>query len=757
MRMEIQRVSNHLNNALISPPNGSSPQAADSNMAEQQSRQQTGSIQFNENLTQISRSNSPASSNSEIEKELQGVDLNSSINSGSISLGAEINFKSNGSLSGASSASTTGLVANIGLIDVGGGGDACVTAVALALTNGTSGALPAVTTMQVANSVVAAVNIKKRITSSRTPTRKARRVKFYRNGDRFYPGITIPVSNERYRSFESLFIDLTRLLEENVKIPGAVRTIYTMCGKKISSLEELEDGQSYVCSCNNENFKKVEYNTTSQPLANLTLSNKTSNRISKFYRPSSPLKNGSSGLTVNSAVIVGGTNIGTNIIAGSGAASVGGCATNGSPVLTKTNERDSVVHPRIVTLIRNGTKPRKLMRLLLNKRNSPTFDHVLTAITQKVKLDTGYVRKVFTLSGNPVTQLADFFGPDDVFFAYGTERLNNPDDFKLESDEQKALQAIRKTLRTAGTTCEGPKPKMPVKSKKTYDEEESSILNNSGIDANDLPTVIKERYVLGQIIGDGNFAVVLKIKNRQTGLPYALKIIDKSKCKGKEHYIDAEVRVMKKLSHSHIISLITDVDQQANMYLVLEYVSGGDLFDAITRVTRFSEDQARVMIKHLASAMSYLHSISIVHRDIKPENLLVELNEGGDVIELKLADFGLACEVTEPLHAVCGTPTYVAPEILLESGYGLKIDVWAAGIILYILLCGFPPFVAPDNQQEPLFDAIIAGFYEFPDPYWSDIGNEVRDLINNMLQSDPDVRFTSEDILDHHWTMGNNS
>lgn len=85
----------------------------------------------------------------------------------------------------------------------------------------------------------------------------------------------------------------------------------------------------------------------------------------------------------------------------------------------------------------------------------------------------------------------------------------------------------------------------------------------------------------------------------------------------------------------------------------------------------------------------------------------------------------------------------------------LQIDVWAAGIILYILLCGFPPFVSPDNQQEPLFDAIISGIYEFPDPYWSGIGNGVRDLIANMLQSDPDVRFTSEDILDHYWTMGN--
>lgn len=100
---------------------------------------------------------------------------------------------------------------------------------------------------------------------------------------------------------------------------------------------------------------------------------------------------------------------------------------------------------------------------------------------------------------------------------------------------------------------------------------------------------------------------------------------------------------------------------------------GGDLFDAITTVTRFAESQARIMIRHLASAMAYLHSLGIVHRDIKPENLLVELDANGTVTELKLADFGLACEVIEPLLAVCGTPTYVAPEILMETGYGLKV------------------------------------------------------------------------------------
>lgn len=216
------------------------------------------------------------------------------------------------------------------------------------------------------------------------------------------------------------------------------------------------------------------------------------------------------------------------------------------------------------------------MRLLLNKRNSPSFDHVLTAITQCVKLDTGCVRKVFTISGSPVLHLADFFAQEDVFFAYGTERVSS-DDFKLEIDESKAIRQTRKTLRN-GTLSSGPKPKMPVKSKNvhnvTYDCAADEILRESGIRPEDLPAIIHERYALGQIIGDGNFAIVLQVKDRKTNKTYALKIIDKSKCKGKEHYIDAEVRVMKKLRHPHIISLMLDVDQINNMFLVLEYVGG---------------------------------------------------------------------------------------------------------------------------------------------------------------------------------------
>lgn len=258
-----------------------------------------------------------------------------------------------------------------------------------------------------------------------------------------------------------------------------------------------------------------------------------------------------------------------------------GCGNNfnGSSTVD-LNERDSVVHPRIVTLIRSGTKPRKILRLLLNKRNSHSFEHVLTAITQCVKLDTGCVRKVYTLNGTQTLTLSEFFAEEYIFFAYGTERVN-ADDFKLEIDELKAVQQTRKTLRN-GSLRNGPKPQMPTKNSvnlhnATFECVDDTVLVSAQCDDINplgLPEIIQNKYVLGTVIGDGNFAVVLKIKRKCDGKSFALKIIDKSKCKGKEHYIDAEVRVMKKLKHDKVMQLHLDVDTPANMFLVLEYVSG---------------------------------------------------------------------------------------------------------------------------------------------------------------------------------------
>ncbi|XP_074029199.1 serine/threonine-protein kinase GL21140 [Leptinotarsa decemlineata] len=536
------------------------------------------------------------------------------------------------------------------------------------------------------------LSIKNHRPSSTSRTNKAKRIRFYHNGNKFFNGVVIPVAPERYRSFDSLTAELTNILTKSVTLPSGVRSVYSMEGKKVCSIDDLEDGKEYVVCGKGEVFKRTEYSKT-DTLRPKRLSN------SKFT-----VQN------INVPKII-------------------------SP---------DCVRPRIVTIIRNGIKPRKTLRLLLNKRNSSNMEQVLSAFSEVAQLA---VRKVFSLSGQSITDLPQFFATDDVFFVYGNEKASQGD-FELEFEESKAIQSYKKTpgLRNGA----GPKPKMPKKElNRTYESEESLLKKLSEDNNLVLPLPLK-KYSVGRMIGDGNFAVVRLCKDVTTNKEYALKIIDKSKCKGKEDMIENEVKILRKVHHPYIMSLIEETDTKNMLYLVCEYVKGGDLFDTITVAQKFSEDQASLMINHLISALAYLHNLNIVHRDIKPENLLVEL-EDNQVKLLKLGDFGLACEVTKPLYTVCGTPTYVAPEILAESGYGLKIDVWAAGVILYILLCGYPPFVSQDNDQEKLFDCILSGQYDFPDEYWQDVSPLAKELIQNMLQLDPELRFSAEDVLDHPW------
>ncbi|KAL1505322.1 hypothetical protein ABEB36_004914 [Hypothenemus hampei] len=527
--------------------------------------------------------------------------------------------------------------------------------------------------------------------SSTVRTTKAKRVRFFHNGNKFFNGIVVPVAPERYKSFDSLTNELTSIIGKSVTLPNGVRNVYSMEGKKIGNIEELEDGKEYVVSGKGEVFKKVEYSKTD------TLKSRRVNR------------NNSSITTIPKII------------------------------------PPDCVRPRIVTLIKNGIKPRKIFRILLNKRNSSSLEAVLSAFSELAQLA---VRKVYSLSGQPVTGLSHFFETDDVFFIYGNEK-HNPDDLELDFEESKLIQQYKKPATVRNGV--GPKPKMPKKEiNRTYESEES-LLKKLSLDNNIiLPTGMKGKYSVGKMIGDGNFAVVRLCKHVITEKEYALKIIDKSKCKGKENMIENEVRILRTVTHPNIISLLEDHDTKTMLYLVCEYVPGGDLFDVITVAQKFSEEQAALMIKHLASGLAYLHNLNIVHRDIKPENLLVEL-DNGKVKCLKLGDFGLACEVNGPLYTVCGTPTYVAPEILAETGYGLKIDVWAAGVILYILLCGYPPFVSQDNDQEKLFDCILSGQYDFPDEFWQDVSSLAKELIQNMLQLLPDLRFSADDVLDHPW------
>jgi len=536
-------------------------------------------------------------------------------------------------------------------------------------------------------------------------SRKAKRVRFFCNGDRFCKGVVMAITPERYRSFDSLLNELTRALANNVNLPNGVRVVFTLDGKKVNSVNELEDGQQYVCSGLGDTFKRIDYSAT-LPIVNRI---KPARSMTRLSSPSSrvPLK-------VDS----------------------------------------SAVYPRIIVIVRNGNKPRKVCRLLLNKRNAPSFDHALSTITEVAKLDTGAVRKIYTPDGSPVTCLEGFFGNEDVFFAYGSERTSS-DDFDFDQEEIKAVQTLKRGLRRNGGELKSGThsidkfghdvPKLPNKTKAlkpvSIKRQESSL---------NIPSKVLNKYSIGQIIGDGNFAVVRKCTDKFKNVEYALKIIDKSKCVGKEQMIENEVAILRSVNHPNIIQLVSEYDTSSELFLVMELVKGGDLFDAISRSVKFPEADAQIMTQNLASALSYLHEQNIVHRDIKPENLLVEVVEDR-VKTLKVADFGLAQRVDEPLYTVCGTPTYVAPEILTETGYGLEIDVWAMGVILYIMLCGFPPFVSANNNQEELFDDILSGQYSFPSPYWDDVSELARDLIVHMLQQNPKLRYSAEDVLDHPW------
>ena len=206
------------------------------------------------------------------------------------------------------------------------------------------------------------------------------------------------------------------------------------------------------------------------------------------------------------------------------------------------------------------------------------------------------------------------------------------------------------------------------------------------------------------------------------------------------------------MKHNHIINLYDVFDEPSYYYLVTELMLGGELFDRIVTKTFYTEKEARDVCKILFDALGYCHSHAIAHRDLKPENLL--LMSRNDDKNIKIADFGFAKKVSSSkcLLTQCGTPGYVAPEILHGVPYGVKADMWSLGVITYILLGGYPPFI--EQNQRELFKKIKRGQYEFHVEYWGQISKEAKDLIAGLLTVDPDRRMSAEKALQNPWITG---
>lgn len=266
-----------------------------------------------------------------------------------------------------------------------------------------------------------------------------------------------------------------------------------------------------------------------------------------------------------------------------------------------------------------------------------------------------------------------------------------------------------------------------------------------------------ELYRLKGVLGTGAFSTVREGFHRSNAdFSYAVKCINRKKMSEEdEAALLDEVGILKELRHAHIIRLYDFFEEPSTYYLVMERMRGGELFDRIVAKAYYNEKEARDTCLIVLQAVGYCHTNRVAHRDLKPENLLL-LSEDDDT-SVKIADFGFAKRVLEPnsLSTQCGTPGYVAPEILEGTLYDERADMWSVGVILYILLGGYPPFI--ESTQRDLFRKIRKGEYEFHEEYWGTVSSEAKDLISNLLMVDIKKRLTAEQALQNAWILGDDA
>ncbi|XP_006615983.1 calcium/calmodulin-dependent protein kinase type II alpha chain isoform X10 [Apis dorsata] len=264
-------------------------------------------------------------------------------------------------------------------------------------------------------------------------------------------------------------------------------------------------------------------------------------------------------------------------------------------------------------------------------------------------------------------------------------------------------------------------------------------------------TRFSDNYELKEELGKGAFSVVRRCVQKSTGHEFAAKIINTKKLTARDFQkLEREARICRKLQHPNIVRLHDSIQEENYHYLVFDLVTGGELFEDIVAREFYSEADASHCIQQILESVHHCHHNGVVHRDLKPENLLLASKAKGAAV--KLADFGLAIEVQGEAQAwfgFAGTPGYLSPEVLKKEPYGKPVDIWACGVILYILLVGYPPFW--DEDQHRLYAQIKAGSYDYPSPEWDTVTPEAKNLINQMLTVNPSKRITASEALKHPW------
>ncbi|XP_069748873.1 calcium/calmodulin-dependent protein kinase type IV isoform X2 [Narcine bancroftii] len=270
------------------------------------------------------------------------------------------------------------------------------------------------------------------------------------------------------------------------------------------------------------------------------------------------------------------------------------------------------------------------------------------------------------------------------------------------------------------------------------------------IDGSNQGSLLEDYYEVERELGRGATSVVFQCRQKGTQKSYAVKMLKKTIDK---KIVRTEIGILLRLSHPNIIRLKEIFETPLEINLVLELVTGGELFDRIVERGYYSEKDAADVVRQILEAVAYLHENGIVHRDLKPENLLYA-SPAPDAL-LKIADFGLSKIVQDQvtMKTLCGTPGYCAPEILCGSAYGPAVDMWSVGVITYILLCGFEPFYDERGDQY-MYKRILNCTYDFVSPWWDEVSLNAKDLVSNLVLLDPKKRLTTYQSLQHPWVTG---
>ena len=384
---------------------------------------------------------------------------------------------------------------------------------------------------------------------------------------------------------------------------------------------------------------------------------------------------------------------------------------------------------RTLVVIKNGpSRPRQIYRWTLKLRPLPSFAVLMEELSELLDRKISHL---YTTEGKEIFGLPDILKTDSAFIAFPEETIDQTD-FMISNQELTLINILKK-----------------AKIKDMSNIQVSISGDKAGWKK------LNDAYDVGQKLGSGNFSTVRECKNRKNNALGCLKRIDLHKCGKDINKIHKEIEILSQLDHPNIIKLLDQFETCDYLYLVLELMLEGDVIDTIFKSRYYSEHDVSGMLHNLVSGLFHIHSLNIVHRDIKMDNLLVHKNPDGSK-KLKICDFGMATKASsrKPLFTVCGTPDYMAPEVISQEGYNTKVDIWAAGVFLYILLNGIPPFQSNDGDFNTTFENIINGKYDLSSTTWEVISREAKELIPLLLEPDPNKRLIAEEILNNPWVSG---